>query len=58
MELFMNKDIETINQIETILKDLKSSSIFLREEKQLLMRIEANIAELKFLLCENEAMRK
>lgn len=54
----MNKDIETINQIETILKDLKSSSIFLREEKQLLMRIEANIAELKFLLCENEAMRK
>ena len=51
----MNYQLKTIEMIERIINADLEPSIHLRDEKACLMRIKANLAELKFLLSETQA---
>jgi len=54
----MNYQLKTIEMIERIINADLEPSIHLRDEKACLMRIKANLAELKFLLSETQAINE
>jgi hypothetical protein len=51
----MNHTIETIESIDRLITIDLQPNIRLRDERACLMRMKANLAELKYLVCESIA---